>query len=191
MQVARGAVDDAGMPAFDPAQDWKVVHQSEDRVELVRELDEPADHGQGDVRSHESRSLLRITGASNVADGTWLLASAGPCTQRLVENSDLGTADVTLAEVPTTDSTSIEVFVHERGCVSGQSAEGRIELVELTLTVEQVQLHVGVRPVEGDQTCPGNPPTPFTVDIGEPIGDREIVDVSVVPPRPVTVDDTE
>lgn len=82
-------------------------------------------------------------------------------------------------------------LVRERECASGQSAEGRIELVDLTLTAEQIQLHVGVQPLGGGQECPGNPPTPFTVDIGEPIGDREIVDTSVAPPRTVTTDTTE
>lgn len=52
-----GAIDDAGAPAFDPSQDWKVVHLSDDRVDLVSELEEPVDIGGGDVRTHESRTL--------------------------------------------------------------------------------------------------------------------------------------
>jgi len=68
--------------------------------------------------------------------------------------------------------------------------EGRIELVELTETADQVQLHVGVRPPEADSvTCPSNPATPFSVELSQPLGDRAIVDASVVPPRPVTVAD--
>jgi hypothetical protein len=186
-----GAVDDVGAPAFDPTQDWKVLHQSDDRVDLVRELDEPFDNGSGDVRTHESRTLERITGAPNVPDGTWLLMSAGPCTQRLVTDDDLGDADLTLADTPSPGDTSVDLLVHERACASGHSAEGRIELVELNETAEQVQLRIGVRPREGGQDCQGNPPTPFTIDLAEPLGDREIVDASVVPPRPVTVDDSQ
>ena len=186
-----GARDDAAAPAFDPSQDWRVVNQSDDRVDLVRELEEPFDNGGGDVRTHESRSLERISGASNVPDGTWLLTSAGPCTQRLAVGSDLGEADLTLAEIPSPADTSLELFVHERACASGQSAEGRIELVDLTITTDQVQMQVGVRPPDGDQDCQGNPPTPFTVDLGEPLGDREIVDASVEPPRLVTVDGSQ
>jgi hypothetical protein len=53
-----------------------------------------------------------------------------------------------------------------------------------------VQLHVGVRPPEADSvTCPSNPATPFSVELSQPLGDRAIVDASVVPPRPVTVAD--
>ena len=76
------------------------MYQSDDRVDLVRELDEPFDNGGGDVRTHESRTLERVTGASNVPDGTWMLMSRGPCTQRLVTDDDLGEADLTLANTP-------------------------------------------------------------------------------------------
>lgn len=180
-----GAVDDAGAPAFDPSLDWKVVHQSDDRVDLVRELDQPVDNVGGDVRTHASRTLELITDSGNVPDG-WLLTSAGPCAQRLVTDGDLGDADLMLAETPSPGDTVVELRVVERRCASGQSAEGRIELVELTETADEVRLRIGVRPPEGSQqTCPGNPSTPFTVELSEPLGDRQIVDASVVPARPV------
>lgn len=182
------AVDDMGEPAFDPSQDWKVVHQSEDRVDLIRELDEPFDLGEGDVRTHESVTLERVTGATNVPEGTWMLMSAGPCTQRLPAGDNLGEADLTLAQPPSPDDTSIDLLVHERACASGQSAEGRIELIELDETAQQVRVRIGVRPPAGDaQTCQGNPPTPFTVELTQPLGQREVIDTSVVPPRPVTL----
>jgi hypothetical protein len=182
-----GAVDDVGAPALDASQDWKVVYQSDDRVDLVRELDEPFDNGGGDIRTHESRTLERVTGASNVPDGTWMLGAGAPCTQRLVTDDDLVDTDLSLADTPSPGDTSVDLLVTERECASGHSADGRIELVELNETSEQVQLRVGVRPRDGDQSCQGNPPTPFTIDLGGPLGDREIVDASVVPPRPVTV----
>lgn len=181
-----GAVDDAGAPAFDPAQDWKVVGQSPERVELVRELRQPIENGEGDIRTHESRTLERIAGASN--DDTWLLMSAGPCTPRLSTDDDLGAADLTLADRPSPAATSIELLVRERACASGESAEGRIELVELAETAEEIRLRIGVEPRDGDQDCPGNPPTSFTVELSTPLGDREVVDASVVPSRPLTVD---
>jgi hypothetical protein len=183
-----GAVDDAGAPAFDASQDWKVVHHADDRVDLVRVLDDPIDIGGGDVRTHESLTLERIAGAINVADGTWFLTSASPCTQRLVTYNGLGEAELTLADAPSPGDASVDLLVTERACASGQGAEGRIELVEPIETAEQIQLRIGVRAPDGDaQTCQGNPPTPFTVELSEPLGEREIVDASVVPPRPVTV----
>lgn len=152
-QGPASAVDDAGAPAFDASQDWKVVHQSDDRVELLRELDEPVNKGGDDVRTHESRTLERITDTDNVADGTWLLTQAGRCTPRLATNDDLGDADLALADPPSPGDTSVDLLVREQACASGQRAEGRIELVEVTETADQVQLHIGVRAAEGDQTC--------------------------------------
>lgn len=182
------AVDDAGDPALEPSEDWRVVSESDDRVELVRELDEPVDHGGGDVRTHESRTLERITGATNVPDGTWMLTSAGPCTQRLATGDDLGEADIVLAEEPSPDDTTIELLVRERACASGRSAEGRIELVDLDEAADEVRLRIGVQRRPGDQTCPGNPPTPFTVELSGPLRDRSVVDASVLPARELTVD---
>ncbi len=181
-----GAVDDLGESAFDPVLDWSVVNEGDDRVDLVRELEEPFDNGGGDIRTHESISLERITGSSNVPDGTWMLTSAGPCAQRLVDDDGLEAADVTLADTPTQGASTLEVLISERACASGRDADGRIE-VELEETAEQVRLRVGVRPLRGGQDCQGNPGTPFTVELAEPLGDREVVDSSVVPPRPVTV----
>lgn len=97
-------------------------------------------------------------------------------------------ADITLADTPAPGEVSVDLLVHEQGCNSGESAEGRIELVELTETADQVELQISVRPRKGTHTCLPNPPTPFTITLSGPLGDREIVDVSVVPPRPVTVD---
>lgn len=182
------AVDDAGAPAFDPTQDWKVVDQSEERVDLVRELEEPIDNGGGDVRTHESLTLAKIRGANNVPDGTWLLMQAGPCAPRLVTDDDLAAADLTLPAEPAPEATSIEILVHERACASGQSAEGRIEVVDLEETVDQVRLRIGVRPPDGGQDCQGNPPTPFTIELSEPLGARQIVDASIVPPRVVATE---
>jgi hypothetical protein len=83
------------------------------------------------------------------------------------------------ADLDPTAST-IAILVREVGCASGRSAEGRIE-VTITSRPEAVELDVGVRPLGGDQDCPGNPTTPHTVELAEPLGDR-----SVVGERPIT-----
>lgn len=36
-------------------------------------------------------------------------------------------------------------------------------------------------------TCPSNPPTPFTVDLEQPLADRTILNAAVVPARTVTL----
>lgn len=121
---------------------------------------------------------------------TWLLTSAGPCVQRLVGDDGLGAADVTLANTPSPNQTAVDLLVRKHECASGRSAEGRID-VELKETAEQVLLRVAVDRLDGDQSCQGNPATPFTVELADPLGDREVVDSSVVPARPVPVDQPE
>ncbi|MEH3075561.1 MAG: hypothetical protein PGN11_02610 [Quadrisphaera sp.] len=185
-----GAVNDLGEPAFDPALSWSVVRQGDDRADLVRELDEPVDQGGGDIRTHESVTLERITGASNVADGTWLRMSAGSCAQRLLRDDGLVPANITLASDSVLAERTLELLVRERECASGQNAEGRIE-AEVEETAEQVLLRVAVRPLPGGQSCPSSPATSFTVELTEPLGDREVVDASVVPARPVAVTASE
>lgn len=37
-------------------------------------------------------------------------------------------------------------------------------------------IELGVERLTGDQTCPGNPEREFTLELEEPIGDRDLVD---------------
>lgn len=182
-----GAVDDMGAPAFDPSLDWKVVSESDERVDLVRELEQPLDNGQDETYTHEGRTLTLITGAPNVPDG-WMKTSAGECTLRVPTDGDLKVADLSLANVPSPATTTVDLLVRERACASGEPADGRIEVIELVETAEQVRLRVGVKRQDGDQSCQGNPPTPFTVELSAPLGEREIVDWSIVPARPLAAE---
>jgi hypothetical protein len=42
-----------------------------------------------------------------------------------------------------------------------------------------------VRPLDGPATCPSNPPTPYTLRLDGPLGDRTLADGGTMPPRPV------
>ncbi len=70
-------------------------------------------------------------------------------------------------------SAEVPIVVNEFDCASGRSAEGRI-VVELVYGSDVIDIAVGVRPLGGDQECPSNPDTPFTVELSEPLGDRTI-----------------
>jgi len=50
-----------------------------------------------------------------------------------------------------------------------------------------VELVIGVEAPPGGQTCPSNPPTPFTIELDEPLGDRTLTDVAVYPERELAV----
>jgi|GEM_PF-2510622 len=72
------------------------------------------------------------------------------------------------------ESTSLTILVVERGCSSGQApsiVEPEVELGASTVTI-------AVRTRERlalTQSCQSNPATPVKVDLGEPLGDRELV----------------
>ena len=91
------AVDDLGEPVVPTDDAWRVVNRSDDRVAIIRERSDPIVHGAGDVRTHRSRVLERIAGATNIEDGTWMLTSSGTCTPHLEAGDGLGSADLGLA----------------------------------------------------------------------------------------------
>ena len=181
------AVDDAGEAAVDASPDWRVAAADDDEVVLIREFDpdEPA-AARGDT--HGTMRLAPITGAPNIPDGTWFVWGSSSCSPRLAEGAGEGQAELRLADVPSAGDTELTLLVREGRCASGRSAEGRIDLDELTLTEDEVRVRVSVRPPPGDaQDCQGNPWTPFAIDLGEPLGDRTVVDANLVPARELLV----
>lgn len=80
------------------------------------------------------------------------------------------------AERPTATSTFIDVLVQELRCSSGLSVEDRITGVEVLYGPEAVTITVGVRPLRGDRSCEPAPPSPITVELDEPLGNRRLVD---------------
>jgi hypothetical protein len=182
-----GAVDDVGDPAFDASLNWKVVHQSDKRVDLLREVKQARGGRAGEGETHQRVTLERVFGATNIPDGTWMLAASGVCTPRLIADDGLDDADLALARTPSPRDMAVELLVTERECASGQTAEGRVEVRDLQVTDKQVRVWIGVRPPGGSgQTCPSNPPTPFTIELEQAVGTRSVVDIGVLPPRPLT-----
>lgn len=80
------------------------------------------------------------------------------------------------------ETTEFTALVTEVDCASGQSSEGRIVGPEIEFTPDAVIIEFRVRPLGGAQACPGNPPTPVRVQLGQPLGDRRLLDGSVDPP---------
>lgn len=102
---------------------------------------------------------------------------------------DLGDAIVTLDpdNLPDADSTEVHLLVTETACAGGEPADGRVALERLVEHEDRVELAVGVEALDGAQTCQSNPPTPFTVELDEPLGARALVDVGVDPERELAV----
>lgn len=109
----------------------------------------------------------------------------GDCARRY-DLGDLGDATVALDpdNLPDPESSQVHLLVTEAACAGGRPADGRVTLEHLVEHEDRVELVVGVEAPPGDgQTCQSNPPTPFTVELDEPLGTRSLVDVAVYPGR--------
>ncbi len=79
--------------------------------------------------------------------------------------------------VPDPAATSVEVLVDEQGCTSGEGAESNTAEPVVEVTDDEVRIAVSTFVRRGPQTCPGHPLAPLVVDLGQPLGDRALVDV--------------
>lgn len=75
-------------------------------------------------------------------------------------------------------ATSIEVVVDAHGCASGVGPADRLAPPEVEVTDTQVRIAVSTYILKGPQTCPGHGTAPLVVDLGQPLGDRVLVDVN-------------
>lgn len=181
------AVDDMGEPVVDRSLPWRVAKQDGPDVVLVRAL-EPDDPEAAGGATHAALSLFRVDRDPTIPPGTWHYASGDVCTPRLAEGNQGGRAEIRLADTPSPSDTSLQLLVMERACASGQSAEGRVVIDELVLTDTEARLRVSVTSPPGDaHTCPANPWTQVEVDLGEPLGDRTVVDANLAPAAELVV----
>lgn len=73
------------------------------------------------------------------------------------------------------DSATVELVASERECVSGQEMGERLRDPVVTLTAEFAYILLAADRPPGDfQNCQGNPTVNVTVDLGAPLGEREI-----------------
>ena len=80
------------------------------------------------------------------------------------------------------ETVEFTAWVTERACASGRSSEGRIVGPSVTIDDDAVVVTFRVRPLLGGQDCQGNPPTPVTVRLSEPLGERRLIDGGREPP---------
>jgi hypothetical protein len=163
---------------------WFIADEGEDRLVIMHEYDEPVDLGAGDIRTFALMAISTSAGEVPLTS-PWGVEISTSCTPS-IDLGDLGDVSLTLdpAAPPSAEADQLALLATERSCNSGQPATGRIEIVEVVETETSVELLIGVGPQsDGAQSCPSNPPTPFTVELERPLGDRTILDAGVVPAR--------
>lgn len=99
-----------------------------------------------------------------------------------------GSTWATIARVPAgldRSATSLPVLVSERECTGARDPSTYLQEPVAVETDESVTVYWTSTPAEGAQTCPGNPWVTRTIDLAEPLGERELLDGSWWPARPV------
>jgi hypothetical protein len=87
------------------------------------------------------------------------------------------------ARVPTADDHELHLIIVETACASGATPEGRILAPRVVYGPDAVLIEVTVRHRPGGQDCQGNPEHPLTIPLSERLGDRQVRDASVLPPK--------
>lgn len=177
-----GATHDDGSPLElgDP-ETWGVVAHSDTRIVLIRpkpvaSAQSPGRYDVADEQDHE-----RIVLTTELWPG-WAVAAEGNCTLTV----DLGELQVPYVwldqdRLPEADSRELHLMVLDPSCGGDAEMRKRIEVVRLEETAVDVSLTLGMHPLPaGAYTCEGFPPTPYTLRLETPIGEREIIDGSRV-----------
>jgi len=115
----------------------------------------------------------------------WKVSGWGDCSPRIVLADGLGAAEWHFdpgAPVPGPETRIFDVLVTEMSCASGRPADGRIVGPAIVASDDLVLVMFAVRPLPGGQNCPSNPSTRVTIDLGEPLGDRALLDGGRLPP---------
>jgi hypothetical protein len=116
----------------------------------------------------------------------WVVDSWGGCRPQRVLAAGLGNAQWTIApgQAIGPATTRFDALVTETACASGQSSEGRIVGPDVVETGDAILVTFAVREPGGEtQICQGNPATRVTVTLPEPLGTRNLLDGSTLPPR--------
>lgn len=151
-----------------PQDGWQVLYQDEGKAHVVTLGDE--------------KSLAHIYLSNEGSGWEWSGASQsdGPCELKFMTPDGLNTVDWTFdPEAPTlsADSTEVHVLLNELECIGGQEIGARLVGPQVVMTETQVFVAFAAEPPgDNDFTCPGNPDTPYVVELPAALGDRMLLE---------------
>jgi hypothetical protein len=163
--------DGAGMPATG----WVRVADEPGRVQFI-------------ARAVAADELV-VAGFFEL-NGAWQLDLMGQCSPRPVAPAGTSLAAFWLDPAfdrPAAGDTVVHGLINEQACASGKPPVGRVLEPQVFEGDTWIVVQVTVANVPGGADCPGNPTVPITVTLPSPLGDRELFDGSVIPPRDATV----
>ena len=90
--------------------------------------------------------------------------------------------------LPDPADTAINLLVTEQGCANSREMGDALKGPQVIETDDAVLVAFAVIPIAGMATCPGNPSTPVTIELSEPLGQRTLYDGVYYPPKPLTAE---
>jgi hypothetical protein len=117
----------------------------------------------------------------------WRPGNMGQCNLRVVLAGGCGPASWALNPAfpaPSADTTTLEILVWESDCSSGSLVTGRMSAPVIEYSASTVTITLGVRRLQGAQTCPLGPGTPGSLRLAEPLETRTLLDGGTVPQAP-------
>ena len=147
---------------------WAILTKSDTDVQLLH------------IGAHfvESMTFHRIDDEWRMTDGT----SGATCTLRTVLPDGLNVVEWTVdpSRAADPDRSEIHVLVTESACANGRPPGARLLGPQVIETAERVLIAFAAIAQEDDQDCPSNPPSPVTVTLSQPLGQREALDGLVI-----------
>ena len=113
-----------------------------------------------------------------MTDGT----SGATCTLRTVLPDGLNVVEWTVDPSRPADpeQSELHVLVTEAACASGRPPGSRLLGPQVIETADRVLIAFAAIAQDGEQDCPSNPPSPVTVTLSQPLGQREVLDGLVI-----------
>jgi len=154
-----------------PTDEWRLVVDGPDNAVFA-----------GGAVEDLAESGLNAEYRAEKVDGEWRTAGISFGCRPSVDTGGQSRVDFYLA--PGTDlapeSTSILAFVEDTNC-GGRDVLDRIDEPLIEYGPDEVLVLLTADPLEGFHTCEGFPPSEYTLELAEPIGQRTLLDAGVYP----------
>ncbi len=155
-----------------PDGDWQVINIDEDHATFAASTSE----GFGTAR-------FERTSRDN-----WIIVGSGtgpPCESVVVLPEGLNRVAIRLGSIPSPEDTAIRLLVTEESCASGRELGDALLGPQIIETDDAVLVAFAAISPLGPAECPGNPSSPVTIQLSEPLGQRTLYDGLYVPPKPL------
>ena len=161
-----------------PTGDWSVMRIDDDRATFAI-VDGDVIVGRASFRRAGERWVLSGFGGPN-----------RPCEALVALPPGLAHVEVHLdpGSPPQPADTSIHLQVREIDCAGGRKMGDALRGPQVIETEDSVLVAFAVVPITaGAVTCQGNPSTRVTVELSQPLGERELLNAVRVPPAPIEI----